>query len=520
MGFSEATSDTRAQVHRVRRLAVVVTLAAASGLVSVAGVPTAAAAAGHSVYTVGTGTDLAWKAGACVNNQSKSTCSIRAAITQANMDAANDLIRVPSLSGGRSYKLSIGTGPLKVTTAMFITGPGSGSVTIDAGGLYSVLRIESGSSGKTSVVGLTLANGGEATTPSTGRGGGVDVAAGSTVLLNDVVITGCVVTGPGGGILNQGSLQMIKVTVTSSSSGSTGVGNGAVFAGPGGGIDNLGNLTIDRSTIDHNDALRGGGINNTSSGVLTMSESTVSGNTARNSGGGIRNLGTLNIKFSTIADNWADSTKFQQKQTDHTDPMNQGGEEGGGIANVSPGVVHMSGTIDATNHTWLAYEPDFGFNGGTADCFNATPWAFVSERDNFFAYINPSQCNVQDVQEGQVNGLPTRDFVSSDPHQPDDPALSGLEYVGGNLTQVRVPGDQGGPYVIDGAYDPIVTPWFVCDGYDQLGNIRPVNFYGSAVCDTGSVEVTPGMAFSRAGTARSANPRRSDPGAPHVRKGP
>jgi hypothetical protein len=125
---------------------------------------------------------------------------------------------------------------------------------------------------------------------------------------------------------------------------------------------------------------------------------------------------------------------------------------------------------------------------------------------HFFAFMNPGLCNVQDVQEGQVNGLPTRDFVSSDPYQSDDPELAGLEYVGDNLTAVQVPADQGFPYVIDGAYDPIVTPWFVCDGYDQLGNVRPVNFYGSADCDTGSVEVKPGMAFNTVRRPRAASP--------------
>ncbi len=478
-----------ARALRVRRLSVAVMLAGVASLVPVATLSTAAAAAGHSVYTVGTGTDLDWQAGACVNNQAKSTCSLRAAITQANMDAANDLIRVPPLSGGRNYQLSIRSGPLKATTAMTITGPGSGDVTIDAGGLYSALAVDAGSSGTVWVIGLSLFNGGEAIYGPTGQGGGLNIATGSTVKLNDVVIRLCKVTGPGGGIVNRGNLQLTKVTVTTNGSGSTGVGNGAVFAGPGGGINNTGTLTIDRSTIDHNDALRGGGINN--SGTLNMSESTVSGNTARNSGGGIRNSGTLNIKFSTIANNWADSTRFQLKQTDHTDPIAQGGEEGGGIANIASGAAHVSGSIVATNHTWLDYGPGFGRNGGSADCYNTTAWAFVSERNNFFAFIDPRLCNVQDVREGQVNGLPTHDFVSSDPYQSDDPELTGLEYVGTAPTAVQVPADQGFPYVIDGAYDPIVTPWFVCDGYDQLGNARPVNFYGSADCDTGSVEVKP-----------------------------
>jgi CSLREA domain-containing protein len=66
----------------------------------------------------------------------------------------------------------------------------------------------------------------------------------------------------------------------------------------GGGIHNTGTLTVTNSTVSGNSASRGGGIYNT--GTLTVTNSTVSNNT---SGGGISNSGNLTVNNSTISNN-------------------------------------------------------------------------------------------------------------------------------------------------------------------------------------------------------------------------
>ncbi len=85
------------------------------------------------------------------------------------------------------------------------------------------------------------------------------------------------------------------------------VEKGLAQLGSGGGIYNSGTLTVSGSTLSANSASSGGGTAN--SGKLVVRNSTLSGNTASNSGGGILNSGgaTLTISNSTLSDNSANS---------------------------------------------------------------------------------------------------------------------------------------------------------------------------------------------------------------------
>ncbi len=110
------------------------------------------------------------------------------------------------------------------------------------------------------------------------------VLAGADLTLDGLTITGGTTasTGPdigrhGGGVLNQGILTIINSTFTGNSASRDGAG-----------IYNAsGTLTIRNSTISGNISSRhGGGIYNTG-GTLTVTNSTIYGNTASNSSGGI-----------------------------------------------------------------------------------------------------------------------------------------------------------------------------------------------------------------------------------------
>ncbi len=103
-------------------------------------------------------------------------------------------------------------------------------------------------------------------------------------------------------IYNEGTLTLSNSTVS---------GNTALFNG-GGGIDNLGTLTLTNSTVSGNRAdfaggSKGGGIDNL--GTLTLTNSTVSGNTVTHGvGGGIYNGNALSLSNSTVSGNSASST--------------------------------------------------------------------------------------------------------------------------------------------------------------------------------------------------------------------
>jgi len=105
--------------------------------------------------------------------------------------------------------------------------------------------------------------------------------------------------GAGGGVSNSGILTVTYSTISGNS------------AGNGGGIfNNFGaTLTITNSTISGNSATGtggGGGIINHEGGTLTITKSTISGNRSSYGGGGVKNFrGTLTITNSTISGNSA-----------------------------------------------------------------------------------------------------------------------------------------------------------------------------------------------------------------------
>jgi hypothetical protein len=106
--------------------------------------------------------------------------------------------------------------------------------------------------------------------------------------------------GLGGGIFNAGVLTVTDSTLS---------GNGSNFFGTfGGGIYNQvgGTLTVTGSTLSGNTAAGGGGIFNgrfNGGGTVTVTGSTLSGNTAFAEGGGIENAGTVTVTGSTLSGN-------------------------------------------------------------------------------------------------------------------------------------------------------------------------------------------------------------------------
>ncbi len=107
----------------------------------------------------------------------------------------------------------------------------------------------------------------------------------------------------GGGIYNTGTAKVLNSTFTDNSTSANG-GTG------GGGIFNSGNLTVSTSTLNNNHVGAnvggdGGGILNNSTGTLEISNSTLSGNSAVENGGGIANGGNSIIKNSTFSGNSA-----------------------------------------------------------------------------------------------------------------------------------------------------------------------------------------------------------------------
>jgi hypothetical protein len=189
-----------------------------------------------------------------------------------------------------------------------ITGSGS-VVTINGAGKH-------GSS-------LTITGGGTAV--PTASGGGINVGAGTNVLLENLTVSGNtassdVATAEGGGIFSSGTLQLTNVVVS---------GNQATSSQPsrGGGIANTGKLTIsggsvsgNAATVSGNPTAEGGGIWDQGS-LLSVTGTTITGNEATRSdseGGGVFSRGDASVSFTnaTIGGGTASSALAQVPRVD------------------------------------------------------------------------------------------------------------------------------------------------------------------------------------------------------------
>ena len=182
------------------------------------------------------------------------------------------------------------------------------------------------------------------------------ISKGGNLSISGVMVSGAITTDNGGAFDNAGALTVSNCTISGNSA------RGSNFGGSGGGgIFNAGTLTVSNSTLSGNSANGpggGGGINNTVSATLTVSNSNISGNSSPGfgGGGGIYNRGgTVNISNSTISGNSATSTTG-------------GAPGGGGIQN--------NGTLTLSNSTLSGNSTVFNgggiHNGGNLTVSNST----------------------------------------------------------------------------------------------------------------------------------------------------
>jgi predicted outer membrane repeat protein len=121
-----------------------------------------------------------------------------------------------------------------------------------------------------------------------------DVNQGATATITGLTIADGSATN-GGGILNDGTLTVTNCTLS---------GNSASSAG--GGIDNAGTLMITNCTISGNSSASGDGGGIWNGGTLTVTNCTISGNSSASGDGGVDNkAGTVSLANTIIATNTA-----------------------------------------------------------------------------------------------------------------------------------------------------------------------------------------------------------------------
>jgi hypothetical protein len=275
-GGSRRTSRS-AQRRRFHRLGV----AALAGSCLFAGAATSAQAATDSLYAAPTATG----AGDC--SSPANACPIDTAVTNANAAPVTDSVRIRVLRG--NYQLGA---PSPTALAITFAGP---SLTIEAesgtpalNGRRTVRLLSVAPASNVTIDGL------EFEFATTAGLGGAILNDGSLAVKNSTFSSNTAVNG--GAISNSAGATLTVQDSTFSHNTTTGVGGGAII--------NSGQATIERSAIFNNEApINGGGINLQTSGTMTISNSTIAGNTSGGLGGGLSNLGTLKVQASTILDN-------------------------------------------------------------------------------------------------------------------------------------------------------------------------------------------------------------------------
>ncbi len=292
----------------------VVTLVSAAllVLVFVPAQPAFATPAGNYVVDdVGDQGDATVGDGVCAT--SNETCTLRAAVEEANADDAGSTITFAASINGQSIVV---VGDIEIDNGMTITGNGVANTVIDGDGEGRIFRIESGDAGDVSISKLTVTNG-----DICGDGGGILEDVGSTLSLSKVVLTGnealdCEGSANGGGLaVRAATLTADGLTVTGNHADDNGGGIWIGLQGndPGAAIT-LTNSTVGGSGRGEGNTAggEGGGIaisGQTTSNSVTFDEVTSTGNDAGSDGGGlsvdVNGTGDLTFDHLAVTDNSA-----------------------------------------------------------------------------------------------------------------------------------------------------------------------------------------------------------------------
>jgi hypothetical protein len=183
-----------------------------------------------------------------------------------------------------------------ITSPLTITGEGAETTIITRDARAPSFRIlHVGAAGSLALEGLTLRGG---NLPGIGGGGGGAILNAGTLALARTTIANNRAAAGGGLLISTGAAATIAhSTITNNSS---------AFAG-GGLFITQGTVTLTATTVTHNNGDGGGGLANgferDANSTVIITDSTIAHNGGELAAGGIRNLGTMVITNTTIANN-------------------------------------------------------------------------------------------------------------------------------------------------------------------------------------------------------------------------
>jgi hypothetical protein len=309
----------------------------------------------------------------CASTLAGNPCTLRAAVQAANNVGGANTINLPA----GTYNLTVtganenaaATGDLDLTSSITIVGAGSGSTVIDGQASDRIFDVVAGV--VVSISGVTVRNGNVTTTTFTVGGG---IANNGNLTLTDVATNGNTAF-QGAGILNNAGASLTL-------NGAAILGNTIAAGGTnGGGILNNGTVSANFLTVSGNSAVnQGGGILNSNGGIMMLTNTTVSGNTTQtnstfsSAGAGIMNTNSANLTLNgvTISGNNAltgtsnggglYNSDSQTTLTNVTISQNTAATGGG--------MIVVSGTANLKNVT-IAFNSTTGGSGNGGGLFNS-----------------------------------------------------------------------------------------------------------------------------------------------------
>ncbi len=415
------------------------------------------------------------------------SCSVRAAIMEANADSGFDSVVVPAgiyvlTLPGRGEDASA-TGDLDIRSNLALAGAGADVVSIDANGIDRVLDV---GAGVTATVGALTLTGGA----GVDSGGGVLNAGILAIEACRIELNGDA-SQPvrlGAGINNTGAL----VLTLSQVSGNL-AGNSSMVGATGGGIYSLTPLTINASRIVANEsrgtqALAGGVF---TSVLLQMSTSEIADNLATSGAGVLQLSGDSFINSSTIRGNQSSGQGAgirvlggRGEWVNSTWHDNRANGNGGGIQLISGDLVLRNATIagnraDADNNG-TGSGAGLSLAGGTSIVMNTVMADNLrgSTPEDCSGTLTTSTYNVVEFNAGCALG--STDLVV-------DPMLAAPDLSGATtvlpLTMGSQAIDAGDPTGCLGTQNTVLQ-------IDQRGTRRPQDGDADGIerCDTGAVE--------------------------------
>ena len=229
----------------------------------------------------------------------------------------------------------------------------------------------------------------------------IDAIFGPPIVPADLTISGLTITNGnvtdsfGGGILNTGTLTVTNSTLSGNSA--TGVGGGLTDFG--GGIFNTGTLTVTNSTLSGNSATGVGVVSGSGGGIfndlgtVTVTNSTMSGNSASFAGGGIYNWNPSSGATLTIGDTILNA--------------------GASGANI----VNDRGTITSLGYN-LSSDDGGGFLTGPVDQINTAPMLGPLQNNGGPTFTHALLAGSPAINMGNPNFTPPPDYDQRGPGYP------------------------------------------------------------------------------------------------------